>query len=101
MRLKIRHFVERRRASGAVAYYWVPSAHLAQRGWALRRLPDDREAAIAAAEQLNREVDAARERGAAPRDNAGGRTLGHLIAAYRADQRYMRQIGRASCRERV
>lgn len=63
MKHRIRYFVEKPGAAGEPPrFYWQPSADLRALGWKLERLPDARGEAIAAAEAINRRIDAARGR---------------------------------------
>jgi hypothetical protein len=55
--IKIRYFVEKKGARGS-RFFWQPSNELRGEGWRPQRLPDDRNAAIAAAEDWNRRLDA-------------------------------------------
>lgn len=87
MRVRIPYLVVKRRRSGAVAFYWQPSAELRAHGWQQARLPDGQAAAEAAARARNAEVDAWRAgQGAAPASASGPApgTVAALIAAYRA-----------------
>lgn len=91
VKIKIRHLVRQPR-KGGVRWYWQPSAHLRAQGWHLQRLPDDREAAIAAAQELNRQLDAARPArvpfiGIA---QPPAKTVDNLIADYRASDSFTR-----------
>lgn len=56
-RVKVRHFIEKPGASGP-RYFWQPSAALRAMGWVPERLPESLHAAIARAEELNRQLDA-------------------------------------------
>jgi hypothetical protein len=92
-KVKIRYFVEKRGAAGAI-YYWQPNNALTAAGWHLIRLPDDRRQAIAKAETLNAELDAWRTGTALP--TAAGKpspyvedgTLAAVIRTYKASRFY-------------
>jgi site-specific recombinase XerD len=62
--IKVRYFVEKKGARGS-RFFWQPSEELRAEGWRLQRLPDERTAAIAAAEDWNHRLDDWRA-GAAP-----------------------------------
>ena len=95
--VKVRHFVEKP-GRDAPRYFWQPSAALRALGWRPERLPDERAAALARAEQLNAELDAWREgrpppavTGAPVRRPAGtvqAGTLSEVIRCYRASRYY-------------
>lgn len=97
-RVKVRYLVAKRvtRAdrSQHVVYYWQPAAPLRKKGWQPERLPDDLTHAIARAEDLNRQVDAARARNQAtpqPRARAKGpapHTVKALVNAYKVSRFY-------------
>jgi len=55
--MKVRYFTTRPGRNGP-RYFWQPAAALQAQGWKLERLPDDKPAAVARAEQLNAELDA-------------------------------------------
>jgi len=99
-KLTVRHLVERPGADGP-RFYWQPSTALRAAGWQARRLVDAggaplREAhqAAAAAEAINRELDAwraAQDAGAAkPRAPKAG-TVAALVAAYQRS-RWWREL---------
>lgn len=52
-----RYVVERRTRTGDVVLYWQPSAALRAEGWRSTRLPDERRAAYAVADDLNDKLD--------------------------------------------
>lgn len=109
MAVKVRFLVSQPGAAdGLPRYFWQPGKTARAEGWRMRRVPEDHAryidrtellaAAIVAAEELNRQVDAARAAGAtaatrhpaarppAPSPRA---TLGDLLKAYRASDRYL------------
>jgi hypothetical protein len=100
-RIKVRYFVEKPGPAGEPSrFYWQPSAALRELGWKPQRLADrqghpitDRAAAIAAAEALNRELDAWRL-GAGPAGTlpapkvAAPVTVAELIQRYRLSPRF-------------
>jgi hypothetical protein len=93
---RVRHLIQKPGpAGGGPRWYWQPPTALRAAGWRMQRLPDELGAAVARAEQLNREVDAWRagqpEPGAPPAAVRRGRaavpgTVEHLVAAYRASR---------------
>lgn len=56
--VKVRYLVERGRKRRPTSYYWLPTKKLQEAGFLPRRLPSTLPEAIAAAEQLNAELDA-------------------------------------------
>jgi hypothetical protein len=86
-KVKIRYLVHKLRG-GRALYYWQPAAELRQHGWLPTRLPDDRVAAIAKAEQMNAELDAWRAgtgtvaAGVAPMRHVEPATLAAVIRSY-------------------
>jgi Phage integrase family len=81
-RLKVRHLVAQ---SGH--HYWKPSAPLRAAGFRQERLPDERAAAIARAEELNRGVDAWRA-GETTARTVGEGTVAALVADYQASPQW-------------
>ncbi|MGE4527448.1 MAG: tyrosine recombinase XerC [Rhodospirillaceae bacterium] len=89
--VKIRHFVEKPGSKGP-RYFWQPSAALRALGWRPERLPEALPAAIARAEELNRQLDAWRAGGdtaqlasTPPRGPQPG-TVADLIRRYKASR---------------
>ena len=92
-RVTVRHLVVVAGTAGTARYYWRPSAVLRAAGWRDRRLVDSAgrpiatlEAAMAAAEALNREVDDWREGKPSALEARRAHTAGSvaaLIAEYR------------------
>lgn len=88
------------RDGGLPRWFWQPSSALRAEGWAAQRVPVDWEthtdaaalqrAAIARAEELNAELDAARQRntltGARPAQPQPGRTVAELCKAFQGSQ---------------
>lgn len=97
--IKVRHLVAK--VQGATTrWYWQPSAALRAQGWRPERLPQDRAAAMAAAEARNAEVDAWRQgTGAAPATAPGGAparqaapahgTLAYVVQDYRRHRTFL------------
>jgi len=90
---RVRYLVERQGAAGP-RYYWQPSAALRASGWRPRRLPNDRQAAVAAALSINGELDATRRpEDSVPAPAGRGRhqypasgTIDALVALYRRSE---------------
>lgn len=114
--IKVRHLVCRPGAAGALPrWFWQPSSKLRAQGWRPERVPADwrryddadhlQAAAIAAAEQLNRRLDGARDAEALASRPAPpapiGRTLGELVATYEASREFagLRDTTRRSYRQ--
>lgn len=57
-RVKIRHLVGRARRDGTSRWFWSPSKALAEKGWTLTRLADDKGTAHGQAEAINAVLDA-------------------------------------------
>jgi site-specific recombinase XerD len=87
-RIKVRHFVEKKRTREGARHFWQPSASLRKAGFRLRRLSDDRTLAIQEAERFNADVDAWRRdrHTIAPTMRDG--TLDALIAEYKTSDEY-------------
>lgn len=91
--VKIRHFVEKPGSKGP-RYFWQPSAALRALGWRPERLPEALPAAIARAEELNRQLDAWRAGGdtaqlaATPPRGPQPGTVADLIRRYKASRFY-------------
>jgi len=85
---RIRYFVAKGNRQ-----YWQPSRILRALGWWPRRLPAERPAAVAMAEQLNAELDAWRGGGAeapARRGHADPGSIAALVALYRRSEDFQR-----------
>ena len=133
MRTQIRYLVKKPGASavgagqaGLPRYFWQPAASLRKLGWTAQRVPADwkaytgagaerdaerlEAAAIAAAERLNAELDAARGQAEASRQVVAAarqlRTVDNLVALYRASDDYKRlaastRRGYEQCLDRI
>lgn len=118
-RIKVRHLVVKPGRNGLPRYFWQPSAALRAQGHAAQRIPDHwrdltdagalKTAAIAAAEALNAQLDAARATPATaakatPRPS--GRSVDDLVKAYRASAEFKAlrkstRRGYEQCLERI
>ncbi|MFW5642028.1 MAG: tyrosine-type recombinase/integrase, partial [Roseicyclus sp.] len=81
MKPRIRYLTTRPGPHRRPRYFWQPSTALRGAGWRLVRLPDDLAAAIAAAEQLNQQVDAWRQGAAGPRNVKPAKRQAKALAA--------------------
>jgi integrase len=119
--IKVRYLTCRHGRPGELPrWFWQPSTALRMEGWAVQRVPDNwasftdpdalLAAAIARANELNAEMDASRF-SAALRETRlevplSQRTVGELIAAYRASKKYTAlapatQRGYRQCLDRI
>lgn len=97
--MRIRHFTHRAQKHGPDRYYWQPSKALAEKGWKLERLPDDRAAALAKAESINARVDQWRAGVLDGKtDKAETGTIDALIELYEKSARY-KTLGERTTRE--
>jgi hypothetical protein len=87
-KLDIPGLVPKPNAKNPRTWHWQPSATLRKAGWKAKALGRDFDAAIDAAREINRQVEAWRMGGPKPREIAKHRakgTLDALIARYRAE----------------
>lgn len=86
---RIRYLVTKPGKNGNQRFYWQPRAAERQAGWQARRLPDIESAAIAAAQELNRALDAWRS-GSGQTPIMAAATIDVLIGLYKKSARYKR-----------
>lgn len=85
-KIRVRYFVCRKIKSGKERFYWQPDDALRDAGWKMRRLPDDRAAAMQEAETINQALDNWRAgMMESPLNDAAG-SINALISSYRTSR---------------
>lgn len=81
--VKVRYLTQRNKKNGQTRYFWQPSKALANKGWKLTRLSDDKAEAMSQAEQINAQVDEWRAGELAAPTTARPGTVEDLIEKYK------------------